>query len=128
MKLYCCGCGQDVDARLTDGSEIYPHRTSLGELPFWRCDACGGFVGCHYKTKDRTRPLGCIPTAEIREARKYIHILLDSLWIDGNMNRKSVYAHLTKVLGREYHTADLRDLDEARRIYRACQTLAMDRR
>ena len=30
MRLIrCCGCGDKVQARLTDGSEIYPHRKDL---------------------------------------------------------------------------------------------------
>ena len=38
MLIYCCGCAQDVTARLTDGSEIYPHRLDLADIPFWVCD------------------------------------------------------------------------------------------
>lgn len=69
MDLYCCGCKTKVSARLTDGAEVYPHRPDLHDLPFWRCDACGNFVGCHHRTKKRTGPLGCIPTPEVRWAR-----------------------------------------------------------
>ena len=65
-SIFCCGCQSDVQARLTDGAEIYAHRRDLASLPFWKCDACGNFVGCHHKTKHRTRPLGCIPTKEIK--------------------------------------------------------------
>lgn len=25
-QIFCCGCGADVEARLTSGAEIYPHR------------------------------------------------------------------------------------------------------
>lgn len=73
MVIYCCNCGTDVEARLTDGSEVYPHRPDLHNLPFWKHDACGGVVGCHHKTKNRTAPLGCIPSREIKELRKQIH-------------------------------------------------------
>ena len=68
-KIWCCGCGKEVDARLTDGAEVYPHRRDLASLPFWKCDACGNFVGCHHKTRERTKPLGCIPTPEIKDVR-----------------------------------------------------------
>lgn len=78
--IYCCGCKADVGARLTDGREIYPHRADLAALPFWKCDACGNAVGCHHKTKERTRPLGCIPTPELKTARSHIHRVLDPLW------------------------------------------------
>jgi hypothetical protein len=73
MCIYCCKCGGYVNARLTDGKETYPHRPDLYGLPFWRCDTCKNFVGCHHKTKERTRPLGCIPTKAIKDARKKIH-------------------------------------------------------
>ena len=116
--IYCCGCGADVEARLTDGAEIYPHRPDLYALPFWKCDKCGNFVGCHHKTKDRTRPLGCIPTPEVKNARQHIHKVLDPLWESGKANRKQVYADLTSLIGREYHTAEIRDIDEARKVYR----------
>ncbi|NTG07102.1 hypothetical protein [Rhizobium rhizogenes] len=56
--LFCCGCQAEVSARLTDGKEIYPHRRDLHDLPFWKCDACKNFVGCHHKTANHTKPLG----------------------------------------------------------------------
>ena len=65
--IECVECKATVEARLTDGSEIYPHRKDLHKLPFWKCDHCGNFVGCHHKTKKRTRPLGCIPNKEIKK-------------------------------------------------------------
>src|SRR4051812_39718691 len=115
--IYCCGCSQDVIARLTDGQEIYPHRSDLGHLPFWRCDTCGNHVGCHHQTSDRTRPLGVIPTPEIREARKHIHAILDPLWKSGQWKRGDIYAKLHETIGHPYHTAELRTLEEARAVY-----------
>ena len=96
MKIYCVCCGHEVEARLTDGKEIYSHRPDLYSLPFWKCDSCWNFVGCHHKTKDRTRPLGNIPTKELREARKHIHALLDPIWQSGKMKRKEVYAFISE--------------------------------
>jgi hypothetical protein len=118
VKIFCCGCGDDVEARLTDGAEIYPHRSDLAELPFWKCDACGNFVGCHHKTKDRTRPLGNIPTPAIRVARQHIHRLIDPAWISGKISRGLLYAQIAAALGKPYHTADIRTLEEARHVYR----------
>lgn len=123
-RIHCCGCSGDVDARLTDGGEIYPHRPDLRSLPFWRCDACGNFVGCHHKTADRTRPLGCIPTAELKEARKMLHALIDPIWQSGKMSRRELYAAIGRDLGREYHTAETRTMDEARAAYRAARKYA----
>lgn len=37
MLIFCCGCQKEVDALLTSGAEIYPHRCDLKDLPFWKC-------------------------------------------------------------------------------------------
>jgi len=117
-QIYCCECGQDVFARLTDGREIYPHREDLAELPFWRCDDCGNYVGCHHKTHNRTKPLGNIPTPEIRGLRQDIHNILDPLWKDGPLQRGEVYDKISAALGRKYHTAGIRSVAEARTVFR----------
>lgn len=118
--IWCCGCNKDVEARLTDGTEIYPHRPDLASLSFWRCDTCRNFVGCHHKTADRTRPLGCIPTKEIKNARQHIHRILDPLWEGKKNMRGKVYRKVAAKLGiKEYHTAELRSVEEARRAYKA---------
>lgn len=112
MNVYCCECGCDVKARLSSGKEVYPHRLDLFSLPFWICDSCGNFVGCHYKTKTPTKPLGVIPTKEIKVGRQEIHKLLDPIWKTGRVSRSDCYARLSKTLGRQYHTADLRSVSE----------------
>lgn len=117
-NIYCCHCQKDVTARLTDGREIYPHRLDLYSLPFWKCDTCGNFVGCHHKTKDRTRPLGVIPTKQLKDARMKIHALIDPLWQSGAISRKKLYEELTEALGWRYHTANIRSIEEARQVYR----------
>jgi hypothetical protein len=113
-----------VEARLTTGAEVYPHRTDLAMLPFWKCDACGNHVGCHHKTKDRTRPMGTIPNPELKRARQHIHKLLDSLWGPGRPKRKEVYQTIEETLGYRFHTAELRTIEEARRVYRILLGLA----
>ena len=116
--LYCCGCKEYVSPRLTDGAEIYPHRPDLARLPFWKCDVCGNYVGCHHKSKNRTQPLGCIPTPELKNARRHIHRLLDPAWKSGKISRNKLYGVLSDKLGYGYHTANIRSIKEARRIYR----------
>lgn len=123
-KIYCCGCGEKVNARLTDGREIYPHRPDLEDLPFWRCDDCGNSVGCHHKTKDRTRPLGVIPTPEIKKARQHIHRVLDPLWKSGRFDRTDLYQWLSNRIGYEYHTAEIQSVEQAREVYRIVQEIA----
>ena len=123
MKIYCTGCQDTVDARLADGAEIYPHRKDLKSLPFWKCDNCGNYVGCHHKTADHTRPLGCIPTAEIKKARQHIHRLIDPVWKAKRISRGSLYAKMEAVLGKPYHTAEIQSVEEARDVYRAALTI-----
>ncbi len=118
MKIYCTGCQTDIEARLTDGRERYPHRPDLEELPFWKCDTCGGYVGCHHKTATPTKPLGVIATPEILDARKKIHALLDPLWESGKIKRGQAYAYISKRIGKTYHNGDIRSLEEAREIYK----------
>ncbi len=118
-SIYCCGCDGFVEARLTDGSEIYPHRPDLHSLPFWKCDGCGNNVGCHHKTKDRTRPLGIIATKELKAARQHIHRILDPLWKSKRIKRGALYAEIASRLGtHEYHTAEIKSVEEAREVYR----------
>ena len=118
MEIYCCECKKEVDARLTDGAEIYPHRPDLHTLPFWKCDSCKNYVGCHHKTKNRTKPLGCIPNQQIKNARKKIHKILDPLWRSGRVDRKALYNAISEHIGWTYHTAKIRSIADARKIYR----------
>lgn len=119
MMIYCCGCLSDISARLTSGREIYPRRKDLSSLPFWRCDTCKNFVGCHHKTKDRTRPLGVIPTPAVKAARQHIHRVLDPLWESGRFRRRALYARIAQEIGiPEYHTAEIKSVEEARQVYR----------
>ena len=103
-EIFWTGCGKGIQARLTDGKEIYPHRPDLAELPFWKCDACGNHVGCHHKTNNPTLPLGIIATKELKNARQHIHRILDPLWENGGMSRGKVYAILTEKLGYKFLT------------------------
>lgn len=117
MILYCTGCQKKIEPRLTDGKEIYPHRPDLFELPFWKCDTCKNYVGCHHKTDHPTTPLGCIPTKEIMKARKHIHAILDPLWRNKKIKRTALYDRISEVVGWHYHTGNIRTIDEARQVY-----------
>jgi hypothetical protein len=116
MIIYCCGCNKDVDARLTNGEEVYPHREDLYNLPFWVCDICNNFVGCHHKTENRTRPLGCIPTLEVKRARMRVHSVLDPIWRNKLMSRSKLYRKISDELGWRYHTAGIRNVQTAERV------------
>lgn len=125
-RIYCCGCSIEVQARLTDGSEIYPHRRDLHKLPFWKCDACGNSVGCHHKTDNPTRPLGVIATKEVKNARIHIHALIDPLWQGGLIKRAKLYKKLSDALGYKFHTSHIRSIEEARTVYVAARTIAAE--
>lgn len=122
MRLWCCQCQSDVEARLTNGAEVYPHRPDLAEVPRWKCDACGNHVGTHHKTSNPTRPLGNIPSPDLKRARIHIHALIDPAWKSGKVRRRSIYAHLSSIIGREYHTGELKTVEEARMVYAAARS------
>ena len=124
MRIFCCGCDSEVPARLTTGKEIYPRRADLASLPFWKCDACGNYVGCHHKTKERTKPLGNIPTPQLRNARKHIHAILDPIWKSGKIGRSELYRSITDELGYQFHTAELKTVEEARRVWKIVRKFA----
>ena len=125
--IYCCGCETTVRARLTNGKEIYPHRGDLADLPFWRCEECKNYVGCHHKTKDRTAPLGVIPTPELKKARSRIHAVLDPVWVSKKRQRREVYERMAEKLGiKEYHTAEIRSIDDARKAWVAAVEVALE--
>lgn len=116
MKIYCIECKQNVDARLTNGEEIYPHREDLYQLPFWKCDVCENFVGCHHKSDNRTKPLGNIPNKVVKQIRMKIHAKLDPLWKEGKIDRKHLYARLSKEIGYTYHTGEIRSVEDGLKI------------
>ena len=124
--IYCCGCEKAVQARLTNGKEIYPHRKDLYKLPFWKCDSCGNYVGCHHKTKKPTKPLGSIPTPEIRKVRQSLHKEIDEVWRDMKLcTRGKLYRLISKYLGKEFHSANVNSKDEATEVLKAFN-LALD--
>lgn len=124
-SIYCCGCGRDVLARLTDGKEIYERRADLADRPFWKCDACKNYVGCHHKRRgNTTEPLGNIPTKELRGARQNIHALLDPLWRGTVKKRAKIYRKISESIGYEYHTAEIKTVEDARKIYRIVNEIA----
>jgi len=123
MKIYCCGCSQDINARLTSGGEVYPHRRDLATLPFWKCDTCGNHVGCHYKTSNPTQPLGVISTPEIRAARRHIHRLFDEILAEGTITKAELYMAISERIGDHYHTGNIKSVSDARNIYRIARVI-----
>ncbi len=116
--IYCAGCEKEVSPKLVDGTVIYPHRPDLADLPFWQCQTCHNYVGCHHKTSMPTKPLGIIATPELRKAKVHIHALIDPLWMNELIKRGSLYARIGDRIGYDFHTAEIKSVDEARNIYR----------
>lgn len=122
MLIYCCKCG-DIECDLVNGVDIYPHRPDLSHLNFYKCPECGGYVGCH---RGSTRPLGVIPTPDIKRARSYIHGLLDPMWRTRKYGKSRGwwYRNIAKELGiPEYHTGWTRSIEECRDVWRAIKKI-----
>lgn len=121
--IYCCACKKDVPAHLVGGSEVYPWRKDLALRRFWKCPTCKNFVGCH--NGKTNKPLGVIATQELKDARIHIHTLLDGMWSqkrtasERKRARAKLYNALSIKLGYVYHTAEIRTIEEARKVYRA---------
>lgn len=119
--LYCCGCKERVVPILIYGTDVYPHRIDLADKLFWYCIACGNYVGCH---PGGDRPLGNIPTPELRKARQHIHAILDPIWKSKRLSRSAIYAMISEQVGWNYHTAKIRTIEEARKVYQIVQGIS----
>lgn len=116
MNIYCTECKKDVKARLTSGAEVYPHRKDLANNPQWICDTCKNFVGTHHKSNDKTKPLGVIAGKDIKLLRQQIHAIVEPKFRTGELNRQILYGQLSSVLGKTYHTGEIRSVEEANEI------------
>lgn len=115
-EVKCPYCGSD--AEMVGGEEIYPHRTDLASLKFWRCAPCEAYVGCHKPNPkmghDGTHPLGRLANAELRKAKWDAHSAFDPLWRDdGPMRRREAYAWLAKGLGIGFEDCHIGEFDVA---------------
>ncbi len=117
MQIWCTGCEEEVEARLTYGTEMYPSRPDLARLPFWVCDRDGAFVGTHHKSKSGLKPLGYLATKEVKRWRMLIHQMLDPLWQTRKISRKKAYKRLSRALGHTYHTGEIYDAEEGEFVY-----------
>lgn len=120
MKLWCCECQRDVDARLTDGLEVRYGRKDLAHLYYWVCDTCHNYVTCHRNAQDKTRPMGNIANAQMLEARRHLHAVIDPIWQSGVMTKQELYRAIAKYLGKkQYHTHEIKTINECNQAYLA---------
>lgn len=118
-RIFCVECDTTRSAVLVSGRDIYPNRYDLYELPFYRCEVCKNYVGCHHNSKRaKLEPLGVIPNRELRQKRQEVHAVLDPIWKNKIATRKIVYQYLSNKIGREYHTAEIRTVNQAERVIR----------
>jgi len=118
--VFCCNCNCEVNTNLITGKIVYPHRKDLYKLKFLQCPTCNHFVGTH---KGSNIPLGSIPTPKLKAQRSNIHSIMDPLWRNKLISRTALYNYLTSVLGRTYHTAELRNDAEVNKILYAVNYL-----
>lgn len=103
---------------MVSGNIVYPHSPNLAHKRFWQCVHCKNFVGCHENAnQNKLRPLGVIANKELKGARVRIHQIIDPLWQNGIVKRGELYAMLTSELGYQYHTGELRSMEEAERVF-----------
>lgn len=112
MNIFCIKCNKDVEANLVTGEIIYPHRPDLYNLKFYQCPVCKNYVGTH---KGTVKPLGCIPTNELKQARIKVHNKLDYLWKSGKYKRYKIYKALSKYFGYEYHNGQTKTIEECQK-------------
>ncbi len=131
MKAECAHCGREC--RLTDGSEVYPHRPDLGSLSFWVCDPCKAWVGCHKAgamtdagESDGTLPLGRAANEELRSARSTLHRKLDPIWkkqpkSQRRRARRRTYRIVARYMNLSIQDAHIGmfDLEQCRNAWRA---------
>lgn len=114
--IYCTVCKQDVAAQECYGRHIYLRRPDLADKRFYMCPTCGNYVGTH---KDG-RPLGTIPSPELRDQRKWVHNVIDPYWLGhghaDRAKRKQLYSALSEALGKEYHTGNLNSREECVKV------------
>lgn len=114
ITIYCVACAKEVEAQALFGDSIYPHRPDLYSKKFLQCPHCGNYVGTHQDG----RPLGTIPTPELRAMRNKVHAVIDEYWLPERSRgkRKMLYRALSRYLGREYHTGELNSIEECERV------------
>ena len=123
-------------AQLVTGADIYRGSPELASKPYWRCEPCQTWCGCHAGTN---KPLGIPADKATRDARQHVHKdVLDPLWqgainalgyepedekaraIIRNVARKRVYEYLANRMGltrAETHTG-LFSIEQCRQAYR----------
>lgn len=97
--MECPYCGKQ--ARWCENKEKYGKNYGKSYMCYL-CE-CGAYVGCHNNTK---KPLGTLASPELQQLRRKVHTIIDPMWRNGKMTRRNVYAYLSKIMGKTYHTGE----------------------
>tara|TARA_R110000851_G_scaffold84297_1_gene183829 strand:+ start:53 stop:418 length:366 start_codon:yes stop_codon:yes gene_type:complete len=119
MRLLCPYCGNN--AELCKGDKVYPKRTDLHKLNFWRCDPCGAKVGTH---KGTTNPLGRLANTQLRYWKIKAHSAFDPKWRNGDLKRGSAYKWLAGKMDmreRDCHIG-MFDVSQCKKVVAICST------
>jgi len=111
--MKCPYCGKD--AKLVNGSVIYPTMKILHSQMFWQCAACDAYVGCHKSGcghGDGTKPLGALANKKLRDMRMMVHRRLDSIW-STKKERSEIYSWLAEKLNLSLDECHVALFDEA---------------
>lgn len=106
-KLICPYCDELVD--YIDSCEYYSNGRSYGMMYIcWPCDAT---VGVHEGTDN---PKGTLAKKELREMRKQVHALFDSLWRGDRKNKRGkAYRWLSEEMGLPIEQTHIGEFREA---------------
>lgn len=105
---------------LVSGRAVYPHRSDLEHLRFYKCSPCDAYVGCH---PGSTIALGRLANAELRKAKRAAHEAFDPLWQDGGLSRRKAYLVLSWLLQMNPSKTHmgLMDLKALNRVASVCE-------
>lgn len=119
MKIYCCGCEENVDANLVTGFDVLPRLLFMRTKNFWRCPHCRNWIGTYDKGRFKDAPLGPIATPKIRDMQTKLRDKI-SLILCAKKSvpdaRKILYDWLSKKLFYPYRTEAIISKEEADRV------------
>ena len=115
--MLCPYCGKK--AEFVDNKEIYGKRYGKSYMTYW-CRECDARVGTHNNSKI---PLGTMAKADLREARKKAHSVIDPLWQSKKYKRKTVYLRLKEAFGKEVHIGETKTPEECEEIIKTANLI-----
>lgn len=85
MKIHCCTCEVQVDARLAKGLQVHRTRPDQHGYLFFQCEHCGDCVRCK-----NGKPVGVIVSDDVHKAREHIQNLIDKFGTGSDIDLEAV--------------------------------------